>query len=550
MCQSLKKHNDQNDMAPRKGQKRKRYVKGTPLWDAAAKRQMLAEQYNVDTARGSAYSRDMYGINKRLANPKQQFNRLNTGFTGDGDYRSMLASASRGIGQTAGAYFGYGDKGRGLGADFSRWMGWGKYHRKNYRGRGDYAGDAGGNQIMEGSADVPITVNNTSDRSGDIYICHREFLGNVTASGIIPSGATTVLSTYTSFQYPINAALPGTFPWLSQVASNFTMYELQGCIFEYNPTSGEFGTTGQNALGKVIMSTQYDPDAGPFTSSLAQENYSYANACKPSEKMLHGVETAIGQRATNLLYCRTGPSTKDKIFTDMGVFQLSTENIPLSGAASTTVTSNIGELWVTYKVKLSRAKLFDSGGLGNATGLDIIYFISDSTSLGGGTAAGLPSLQSGPYYTAGAAGYNGWTKLTNNIGCQGVSSDKKTASIVFPSIITSGTYAITVNYAGISADITQYFQNPANLFNCTLALVPGWANSYNANPALAKFFPAPNQAAAATSANNYFSITFVITVNAPATSQASLTVANLVANAPSGSTMVVMINQVPANIAI
>jgi len=242
-------------------------------------------------------------------------------------------------------------------------------------GLGDYSGGDNtpqSNQIVEGSTDKPLSVNASYDLSGDVYFSHREFVGNVYATATNSAvTAQTVSSDFTLVSYPINAAIEGTFPWLSQVASNFTMYKFMGCIFEYRPTSGEMSNAGSAALGKVVMATQYDPDAPSFPSSVVMENYDYAHACKPSQRQLHGVETKPSQTATEMLYTRNGPVTKDRVFTDYGNFQIATEGVPISCPASSTTSVVLGELWVSYKVKLSRAQLFNSL-VGNSILSDIV----------------------------------------------------------------------------------------------------------------------------------------------------------------------------------
>lgn len=333
----------------------------------------------------------------------------------------------------------------------------------NYKGAGDYH-DAGSNaapvsnQIISGGGG--ITVNASDDKTGDIYLSHREFLGNVQAQAAIPGGATGALSSFNVVSYAINPGLHTTFPWLSQVACNFTMYELIGCIFEYKPTSGEFGTTGQNALGKVVMATQYDPDAAPFVNSVQMENYDYSDVCKPAEHMIHGVETAAGQRATKMMYVRTGTSVKDKVFTDVGTFQIATENVPVSGAAGTTVTSNIGELWVTYRVKLSRAQLFSTfrnlltatDVLVGSQGVSPAVIGSSSTTFIGTQ----PSAVS--YITTGLPSNSFVPNIRNSIGCtmRGVSATQ--FILTFPSNIVSGLYKI---------DILLATENGANVLTPT-----------------------------------------------------------------------------------
>ena len=110
------------------------------------------------------------------------------------------------------------------------------------------------------------------------------------------------------------------------------------------------------------MSTNYDPAAQLFPNSHSMENYEYSSSTKPSSGQVHGVETEPSQRLTKQLFVNSvisspGPSLsgqKDKMLTDLGIFQLATEGIPVSDKPTI-----IGELWVSYKVKLTRAALTD-----------------------------------------------------------------------------------------------------------------------------------------------------------------------------------------------
>jgi hypothetical protein len=137
------------------------------------------------------------------------------------------------------------------------------------------------------------------------------------------------------------------------------MYKLEGLMFQYKPTSGE-GAGVSNQLGKIIMATDYDPMADPFINSVQMENYQYSQSTKPSLPMKHGVETDPKQGITDMKYVRTGVSARDKSFTDYGLFQIATEGIPIHGNTLGVVNNNIGELWVAYKVRLSRANLYSS----------------------------------------------------------------------------------------------------------------------------------------------------------------------------------------------
>lgn len=287
--------------------------------------------------RGSDQNVAKYGPNYRDATHNQRLQRRADRFYGLGDYRDYAKYVPRGIGALYGGYTGGlagAAKGWNTGAQVSKFVGWGDYQG----GEPSSYGATVDNQLLPGG-NAPITVNSDpSNKTGDLYFTHTEFIKNITSPG----------TEFDIASFPINPGLKESFPFLSQLARNFTMYELQGLIFEYRPTSGEFGSSN-NALGKVIMATNYDPDDHEFLNSVNMENYDYATSCKPSVGMRHGVETAPNQMATKMQFVRTGETTRDKIFTDLGLFQIATEGIPNAGT--------IGELWVTYNIKLSRAQI-------------------------------------------------------------------------------------------------------------------------------------------------------------------------------------------------
>jgi len=277
--------------------------------------------------------------------------------------RLIKAHGAKALGALGGAFGGPG--GAAAGAAAGRALGLGRY---NMGGVGSY-GEIGNNAIVHGGGGDSMSVANVNpsmnDDSGDVILSHSEFIGNVVASAIIPAGTSqvTVMSTFQNSVYAINPGLQGTFPFLCQLAQNFTMYRLEGAIFQYKPTSGEGGGS-TNQLGKIIMATDYDPMALPFINSVQMENYQYSQSTKPSLAARHGVECAPSQGVTDMKYVRTGTSNRDKSFTDYGLFQLATEGIPITGTqtagASSTITSNVGELWISYKVRLSRANLYSS----------------------------------------------------------------------------------------------------------------------------------------------------------------------------------------------
>lgn len=512
--------------------KRKREGYDPYVIDKEARRQMLLDQYDPDQTRGSANSIQKYGVNWTMAERLQRRNRMASGFVGRGGYFGnhaktwygrAIGGAARAGGEYLGNMIGAGGIGRAAGGALSKWAGFGKYRRRrrrrrNFRGRGDYGGDAGGNQIMAGSVDTPITVNsNESDLSGDVYISHREFLGNVQCFG--KGAGSTIPSDFNILAYPLNVGLGTSFPWLSQIAQNFTMYELQGCIYEFKPTSGEFGSSS-NQLGKVVMATQYDPDAPAFISTVQMENYDYANACKPSETMLHGVETAISQRATNMLYVRTGTSVKDKTFTDIGTFYIATEGLPVNATAGTPIP--IGELWVTYRVKLSRALLFGTILHANVAH-DVLVAVSAAAAPAnflGASDTLVPVQIYGNNFVKNpqaVSAITAWSCKANNIGASiDVGPTPLTDLLLtFPVSVSQGMYRVTV-YNNTNAVTTssnlQWVPQAGSAVNCSLITAP------------TKLPSSLNYGTLISSGTSYIMANFVVQVLAPGIARASINI--------------------------
>ena len=178
-------------------------------------------------------------------------------------------------------------------------------------------------------------------------IRHREFIQNIVTDGT--AGAFKIET------FAINPAQPQTFPWLSTVAQNFEEYVMEGLVFEFQSTSSDAIASSSNlALGSVMMVTQYDVDNPPFVSAQGVLNYDWSQSCKVSETVLHFVECDPAQNVMRKYFTRSpSENSSDLRFTDMGNFSIATE-----GLQGTSV--NIGRLWVSYQVRLSKPKLSPS----------------------------------------------------------------------------------------------------------------------------------------------------------------------------------------------
>lgn len=213
-------------------------------------------------------------------------------------------------------------------------------------GLGDY--QITKNVFMEGR--LPQVVNNPA--GGGIVIRFQEYLGDIISSD--------VAGEFKVDEYLINAANPKTFPFLSQVAQNFEQYEFEGLLFAYKSQSGDAMDSVNTALGTVMLSTQYDVNDDSFTNKLEMLNYEYSSSCKPSANVVHMIECAPSQTTINLLYTldqEDVPNNSDPRFYHLGRFAIASQ-----GCQGTSVT--LGQLHVTYQVRLLKPKLYESIGQG------------------------------------------------------------------------------------------------------------------------------------------------------------------------------------------
>ena len=232
------------------------------------------------------------------------------------------------------------------------------------------------------SQDPPPMVNDSN--KGGTLIRHREFIKDVYSGS---NGAFTIDSFF------INPANTKTFPWLSQIAANYEQYSLEGVVFEFRSMSSDALNSTNTALGSVIMATNYDSLDNLFQSKAEMENYEFGASCKPSSCMMHPIECAPKLTALTELYTLSGapPGGSDLRLYHWGNFQIAT--IGMQNATPV----NLGELWVTYQVRLIKPKLFDALGkeIGNFKITNNSY--TNALPLGNGTqSAALDTI--GVYY--------------------------------------------------------------------------------------------------------------------------------------------------------
>lgn len=226
-------------------------------------------------------------------------------------------------------------------------------------GIGASLGSALGNGIgyITGSGDYKVQANACLvpgfKNSDSTVITHREYITDI-KSGTLDGGSTA----FNLNKFPLNPGDTSTFPWLASIAANYEEYDILGMVFAYVATSGESVASSNTALGSVILATEYDPTKPDFANKQAMENYSFATSAKPSVSQMHAVECAKIRTPVKQLYVRSGANTgTDLRWTDFGNFYIATVGCPATSAT-------LGELWVTYKVRLVKPRLPITVGYG------------------------------------------------------------------------------------------------------------------------------------------------------------------------------------------
>lgn len=245
--------------------------------------------------------------------------------------RSLLTEG----GSMLGGLFGMPGLGKSAGSALSNIFGLGSYEVKE-------------NIFMEGR--LPAVMNVPS--GGGTVIRFQEYLGDVITSATV--GA------FQNNAWVINSANRDSFPFLAQIAANYEQYQFEGLVYEFRSTSADALNSTNTALGSVMLATQYDYADIPFTSKAEMLNYEYSNSVKPSENCLHMVECAPNQSVLPILYTLDGsvPSGSDARLYHLGRFQVATIGFQAPSV-------RIGEIHVTYQVRLLKPKIYSALGLDN-----------------------------------------------------------------------------------------------------------------------------------------------------------------------------------------
>lgn len=285
---------------------------------------------------------------------------------------------------------------------------------------------------------LPVMINDSN--KGGVLCRYQEYLGDIISS--TTPGAFKIQS------FPLNPGLDTTFPWLAQVAANYEQYSLEGVIFEFRNGASESQGSTTVGLGYVIMATEYDSQQPVFANKQEMENHEFGKSCKISKSMFHPIECAPRQTSITELYVRSGanPTGSDIRLYDWGRFSIATVGLQ---AAS----QNVGELHVTYQVRLLKPRMYASLGSFNGVYSMSNNSFTNAVPLGTGT-------------------------VTTQIDTIGMSIDPVGNTIAFPNVSLPQTYLVYIRWTGVAAvmSIPLYTYT-----NC--ALNTSYTGSVNSSPA-------------------------------------------------------------------
>lgn len=174
-------------------------------------------------------------------------------------------------------------------------------------------------------------------RTGDLVISHMEYIGD-----LIPSTNGSFLSQV----YPINAALPSVFPWLSGLADNYEQYDFLKLEVILKTTSGNaFSSTNAatGTMGMCYLTNVYQP-TNTVSNKVIAESYTDAKSGNPAKSQVMRINTKHGKNPLDTYFCRSGSVPAGQTLNMTDVCNL----VVWSSSLQTNTASAISEIWLKY----------------------------------------------------------------------------------------------------------------------------------------------------------------------------------------------------------
>lgn len=214
---------------------------------------------------------------------------------------------------------------------------------------------------------APANIPFMHSSSQGIRITHREYLTDVNIG--------TFASPWT-LQLVLNPGDARTFPWLSQIARNFTQWMPCGIVFEMQSTVLHGVNNVNPQYGTFTMATNYDVYAPLFGNDRVRMlNHFFASSGGPLNNQLHCIECAPEQTTIKPLFIRQENAIQQETKTQAGLVETLAatydarlydlcrlEALGINAPSTLAAPYTVGELWISYDIILLKPQINSFAG--------------------------------------------------------------------------------------------------------------------------------------------------------------------------------------------
>lgn len=192
------------------------------------------------------------------------------------------------------------------------------------------------------------------DETGDLVFSYREYVKDIKS---------TSLNFSTIEKFELNPGIAYSFPLLSSFAQYFEEYDFEQLIFHFKSLVTDGNAT---AAGSVMIVPIYNPSSNVLPDKRSCENTDQCVSGKVTSDLVCGVECDNTKKALGgYLYVRADDVPREQRRTfDLGFVQVALQGVPAD--------MHIGELWVEYKVRLSKLRVTTNTSVPIGQGVTII----------------------------------------------------------------------------------------------------------------------------------------------------------------------------------
>lgn len=193
-------------------------------------------------------------------------------------------------------------------------------------------------------------ITTVQDETGDLTFSYREYVKDIVSN---------TNNFHTVEKFELNPGIAQAFPLLSSFAQYFEEYDFEQLIFHFKSLVTEGYSS---AAGSVMVVPIYNPSNSVLPDKRSCENTDQCVSGKVTADLLCGVECDNSKKALGgYLYVRNDDIPREQRRTyDLGFVQVALQGVPAD--------LHIGELWVEYRVRLSKLRVSTNNSILVGTG--------------------------------------------------------------------------------------------------------------------------------------------------------------------------------------